>query len=263
MAIEAVWRGEYYSENSQSQERWHRALLSSVSFRGDEEVLDLGCGDGRLTAQYCALASSGHVLGVDSSQSMISWAGTKYGALPNVTFRVQDIANFSYRGTFDLVFSSSCLHWVPDHRTVIHRIARSLKTGGRFVLLFSTSKSPLNPIHQAIEETLASSRWRSHFIGFGQTAFSFPQRDYEKWALEARVPHFSISEIDTEDHFENLDSFVAWMKGWLQPLKRLHPCLHDPFVEEVGFRYLQYPDTQDPQGVVHFPQSLFLLKGSV
>ena len=261
--MEAVWQGEYYSEHSHIQERWNQALLSSVTFRGDEAVLDLGCGDGRLTMRYSALSPRGRVLGIDSSESMIAWARQQNGNVSNLTFCVQNIMNYTYKRAFDLIFSSNCLHWVSDHRNVIHSIARALKPKGRFVLLFCSSESFLRPIHQAIQETISSARWRSHFIGFGQTGFSFPQRDYENWALETKIPQFTTMEISADDVFENLEAFVAWMKGWLQPLKRLPSSLHDLFAEEVGFRYLQYPSTQDTQGCVHFPQKLLLLKGSL
>lgn len=263
MAMGAVWQGEYYSKHSHVQERWHDVLLKSVDFRGDESILDLGCGDGRLTLRYLECAPKGEVLGIDSSESMISWAYQQYGRCPRLTFRVQDIMNFSYNGAFDLIFSSNSLHWVSDHRTVIHRIARALTPGGQFVLLFCWRDTYLRPIQQAIQETLDSSRWQRHFIGFGQTAFSYPEWDYEKWALEAKISRFSTTKIDTDDLFEDFETFVAWMKGWLQPLKRLPPHLHAMFAEEVGFRYLQYPDTQDAQGCVHFPQKLLLVKGAL
>ena len=263
MAIGAVWQGEYYSKHSQIQERWHQALLSSVTFRGDESILDIGCGDGRFTKRYSALVPKGRVLGIDSSESMIAWARHQYAGVINLNFRIQNALNFSCKGEFDWILSSNCLHWISDHRRVIHRIARALKPNGRFVLLFSCSTNPKQPILQAIQETIISERWKSHFIGFGQTGYSFPHRSYEQWAKEVRIPQFTLTEINTDDVFENLESFVMWIKGWLQPLKRLPFSLHDFFAQEVGFRYLQRSDIQDQEGGIHFLQRLYLIKGAL
>ena len=263
MVSEAVWQGEYYSKHSHIQERWHQALMSSVTFRGDESILDIGCGDGRFTKHYSTLVPRGKVLGIDSSESMIAWAGHRHEGAANLNFRVQNALNFSCKREFDWIFSSNCLHWIPDHRRVIHRITRALNPNGRFILLFACNANPLHPILQATQETIISERWKSHFVGFGQMGYSFPYRYYERWAKEARISQFTLMEIDSDEIFENLEMFVAWMKGWLQPLKRLPFSLHDFFAEEVGFRYLQRSSIQDQEGDVHFPQKLCLLKGSL
>lgn len=264
MMTETVWQGEYYSKHSHVQEKWHQAVLStSVTFRGDERVLDIGCGDGRFTHHYSSLVPAGKVLGIDSSPSMIEWAKRRYGEVGNLTFKIEDAMYFSFKREFDWIFSTNCLHWVPDHRLVIHQIAQALKPQGSFVLLFCASDNSSRPIHQAIEETIASKRWRSYFVDFGQTSFSYSHEEYKWWAMDARIPFFTTTRILTDDVFINLEDFIAWMKGWLQPLKRLPEHVHQSFAEEVGFRFIQYPSIQDPDGSIHFEQTLWLVKGSL
>lgn len=127
-----VWRGEYYAKNSEIQKEWREALFSDISFRGNEMVLDIGCGDGRLTADLSSLVKRGHVVGIDASLSMIKWARSHHAHLPNLTFDVRNVLKLSYKSAFDWILSSNCLHWVPDHKTVLENIALALGPGGAF-----------------------------------------------------------------------------------------------------------------------------------
>ena len=94
-----------------------------------ERILDLGCGDGVLTAD---LARSGAtVIGVDSSDNFVTAARVR-----GVDARVMDGEALSFEGEFDAVFSNAALHWMPAAAQVIAGVSRALRPAGRFVAEF-------------------------------------------------------------------------------------------------------------------------------
>jgi trans-aconitate 2-methyltransferase len=81
--------GERYAQASAHQREWGARIIAELGLRGDERVLDLGCGDGGLTARLADLVPGGEVLGIDASRGMIEAAQPK--ARGNLRFRCMDI----------------------------------------------------------------------------------------------------------------------------------------------------------------------------
>jgi len=98
-------------------------------------VADLGCGDGRLTAELHRRLGAASTVGVDSSPAMLGEAQSHAGA--GVSFAAGDIASFGGRGEqehFDVVFSNAALQWVPDHAAVLDRWRHALALGGQLAV---------------------------------------------------------------------------------------------------------------------------------
>jgi len=96
------WNAAEYAANSAVQQTWARELITQLQLRGDEHVLDVGCGDGKVTAEIARAVPRGSVTGVDASPSMIRFARKAFppGRHPNLEFQVMDAreiktANFS------------------------------------------------------------------------------------------------------------------------------------------------------------------------
>ena len=112
----AEWNASEYNRHSSLQAAMAAEQLSRVTLRGDERVLDVGCGDGKITAEIAARVPRGSALGVDPSQNMIAFATSHFGPAthPNLHFEVADVRRLTYRGEFDRVVSFNALHWVPE-----------------------------------------------------------------------------------------------------------------------------------------------------
>ena len=141
------WVAETYHTHSQIQYRLARDLLqryfSSIgSFSGNEKILDLGCGDGKVTKEIADQVTSGSVLGIDYSPSMIDFARSTYPAkiYSNLEFEQRDAVSFVDDQKFDIVFSFCCLHWIENQGLVLRNIYQSLKPGGIFLQLFPTQQ---------------------------------------------------------------------------------------------------------------------------
>src|SRR5262249_2890950 len=92
------------ARGSTLQQRLARKMLMSVPLKGTEQILDVGCGDGKITAEIAAQVLQGSVLGVDLSRNMIDFASKNF-TQPKLRFEVGDVCELPYREEFDLVVS--------------------------------------------------------------------------------------------------------------------------------------------------------------
>lgn len=109
--------GEKYETASTHQKEWGTSLIAELELQGDERVLDLGCGDGMLTAQIAGLVPSGEAVGIDGSRGMIEVARRR--RRDNLRFILMDINHLSFTEEFDVIFSNATLHWIKDHRRLL------------------------------------------------------------------------------------------------------------------------------------------------
>ena len=100
--------GEKYEIASTPQKEWGQSLISEISLKGTERILDLGCGDGYLTEQLAQLVPNGMVLGIDASVGMIQTA--KKICRDNLAFVHMDMNNLHFSDEFDIIFSNAALH---------------------------------------------------------------------------------------------------------------------------------------------------------
>lgn len=161
------WNPEDYERNSSAQQKWADEVLAKLALRGDERVLDIGCGNGKITAELAARVSRGSVLGLDLSEDMVLYASAKYKNHPNLSFRQGDAGRMSFQREFDLVVSFACLHWIKDHAPVLAGIRRSLRPGGRVVLQFG-GRGNAAEVSSAVDEVVSSEggTWGKYFKDF-------------------------------------------------------------------------------------------------
>ena len=168
------WNPKVYEKSSSAQQKWAEELLSRISIRGDERILDIGCGDGKITAEVAMLVPGGSVLGLDNSGEMLSFAHERFPPVswPNLDFQHGDASYLRYEDEFDLVLSFACLHWVQDHRPVLEGIKRSLKNCGRVLMQFGGQGNAAG-ILKVVDELVMEEKWSGYF-----EAFQFPYGFY-------------------------------------------------------------------------------------
>src|SRR3954470_19723852 len=126
------WDGAAYDRLSTPMEEMGRAVMDRCELRGDETVLDAGCGSGRLTERLIDRVPDGRVIGVDVSASMIDAARKRLGA--DADLRVADLVGLDLGGeTVDVVFSTATFHWIADHDALFASLRAVLRPGGRLV----------------------------------------------------------------------------------------------------------------------------------
>ncbi|QJE72961.1 methyltransferase domain-containing protein [Aerophototrophica crusticola] len=121
-----VWDAGGYGRDYRFVADMARDLLGWLDPKPGERILDLGAGDGELTAAIAATGAS--VLAVDGSASMVEACRAR-----GLDARVVDGQSLPFRDEFDAVFSNAALHWMTDVEAVAAGVFQSLKPGGRFV----------------------------------------------------------------------------------------------------------------------------------
>ena len=81
-----LWNGKQYKENSSPQENSATDIIDSISFHEGADILDVGCGDGKVTQKFCSLIPKGHVYGLDTSASMLEEAKKATSHRDNISF---------------------------------------------------------------------------------------------------------------------------------------------------------------------------------
>jgi trans-aconitate methyltransferase len=120
------WSASRYSANARFVSDLGAPVLEMLAPRPGERILDLGCGDGALTARL--VEHDCVVVGVDSSEDMLSAARAR-----GIDARLLDAHELPFDGEFDAVFSNAALHWMKEPSRVVAGVRRALRPGGRFV----------------------------------------------------------------------------------------------------------------------------------
>jgi trans-aconitate 2-methyltransferase len=124
------WDAGLYHRISEPQFEWGVSVLSRLSLEGDEAVLDVGCGTGRLTRELARRVPRGSVTATDRSWSMLEKAGATLRPL-GITTVLADATALPFSETFDVIFSTATFHWVLDHDALFSSLVRALRPGGR------------------------------------------------------------------------------------------------------------------------------------
>lgn len=234
------WDPSDYEKNSSAQERAAESVLSGLKLRGDESILDIGCGDGKVTAKIAALVPQGRVTGIDSSPEMIDFARKRYPStqFPNLSFDRADAQNLDYHGEFDLVVSFACLHWIKDHIAVLRGIKQSLKPAGKLIIQCS-GRGTGNDIFTLTGEVIRSDKWSRYFKGYSNPHGIYGADDYHAWLRQIGLDELNVS-VNAKDLVlpgrTGLEGFIR--TTWLSLTQRIPDDLKEQFIAEIAGRYL-------------------------
>ncbi len=124
------WDAGTYDRVSTPQQRWARPVVARLGLRGDETVLDAGCGSGRVTELLRSALPAGRVIAVDGSAAMIAAARGRLGT-DRVSYIHRDLLELELEAEVDAVFSNAVFHWIGDHERLFARLHAALRPGGR------------------------------------------------------------------------------------------------------------------------------------
>jgi trans-aconitate 2-methyltransferase len=128
-----TWDGQTYDRISGPMQTLGQAVLDRLRLRGDETVLDAGCGSGRITQTLIERLPRGHAIGVDVSASMVAAARERLG--PDADVRRADLLDLGHvlEEPVDAILSTATFHWVADHAALFRSLHGVLAPGGRLV----------------------------------------------------------------------------------------------------------------------------------
>jgi trans-aconitate 2-methyltransferase len=232
------WDGAAYDRLSTPMEAMGREVMERLELRGDETVLDAGCGSGRLTEVLRERLPDGRVIGVDVSASMIEAARKRLG--PDADLRVGDLVGLDLGGeTVDAVFSTATFHWIADHDALFASLRGVLRPGGRLVAQCGGAGN-IASVHAAARQAADDPPFRSSFEGWsGPWNFATPEdterRLHAAGFAEARC-WLAERPVQPDDPREYLRTINLGAH-----LERLPAELQYPFVDAVLARLGERP----------------------
>ena len=223
------WDATSYERMSAPLEAMGRDVLDRLDLRGDERVLDAGCGTGRVTAALLERLPRGEVVAVDGSPAMVEAARERLGDA--VELRVADLVELELDRPVDAILSTATFHWIGDHDRRFARLRDVLRPGGRLVAQcggagnIAALKAAAERVGARVPYVPALGGWPGpwNFASTTETAERLRRLGYTDvwtWSHDVRVepgdPREYLGTVALGSHLE-----------------RLEPALREPFVDAV------------------------------
>jgi trans-aconitate 2-methyltransferase len=238
------WDAVSYDKLSDPQFSWGMKVLATLPLRGDETVLDAGCGSGRLTEELLKRLPNGRVVALDLSSNMLQTAQERLRWAANrVQFLHADLSTFRLTESVDGVFSNAAFHWVPDHDSMFPSLFRSLKPGGWIIAQFG-GEGNLAKLKSRTRELCNVEPFAKYMKEFSDGAH------YEtETATHRRMEAAGFSEIQTARHpepvrfpdAESMKMFVSKVN-----LHRYLAALPDELSEQFATNVVEMAADDDP-----------------
>jgi trans-aconitate 2-methyltransferase len=233
------WNAPEYARIAALQEVMAAEALSLLDLNGGERVLDLGCGNGKVTAEIAARVPQGSVVGVDASAQMIDFASQQYppSTQSNLRFERHDIRHLPFRQEFDLVVSFNALHWIPEQAHALRAIHAAM-TSGATARLRLVPAGQRKSLENVLEETRLSSRWAGYYHDFRDPYLHLTPDEYAALAEQSGLQVQSIDTTDKTWDFGSRAGFEAFGSvTFVEWTKRLPEGERPDFVTDVLDRY--------------------------
>lgn len=248
------WNPKRYSELSFAQKQIALDFIQKLAIRKNDSILDIGCGDGQITANLALLASKGSVLGLDVSEEMVAFAKNQYEKkqYSELSFQVGDAIDIQFQESFDIIFSSFALQWIEDKTLFFDRCYNALKNKGKIGITL-----PLNvsfELEKATDTMMASPSWVKFYKKF-HPGWYFVDGAYLTSLLEKSGFHLVYEDTFFQEiRFSSLQDFKSYVLLWYPYLKPLRGELKGEFFSEVVSKYCELmPLTRDGSVNMRFP----------
>lgn len=251
---------ESYHRHSTMQ--WNvaiQAIERMPAFR-NERVLDIGCGDGKITAFLAARMEKGSILGMDISQSMIDFASAHYGSCeyPRLGFVRGSATEIPFKGRFDRVVSFSAMHWVLDQETAYREIYEALVPGGS-LSLHVYGDAPMNVVNVA-ETLIHSEKWACQFLSYEKQRVFLKKEKLKNLLEGVGFQRVEIVEFEGDTAFPDRASLIGFLRPVLAFANHLPENRKQEFIEEIADR-IAFISGSTEDGLVHFRTLNFIALG--
>ena len=235
------WDAAEYEALAGPMTRWGadflKFLVERRAIRGDEDVIDAGCGTGRVTELLLRCVPDGTVLAVDASEAMVEATAGRFAREPRVRTERRDLLRFEVERPVDLVFSTATLHWIKDHEHLFKRFARTLKPGGRLVAQCG-GEGNISRLRTAMGQVMREDRFEGFFVRWED-----PWNFADPATTRARLEAAGFEEIETWLHeeaaeFLSIEELTGYLKTAVlgQHLTFLPEAEHEPFAAAVAMQ---------------------------
>jgi trans-aconitate methyltransferase len=232
------WNANDYADNSSAQEIWAKELIEKLALQGKEHLLDIGCGDGKITHTLSRELTGGRVVGIDQSPNMIELASKKFNE-NNLSFLVMDATRVSLSEKFDIVFSNAALHWIKDHKKILIHIKKHLNPNAKILFQMGGYGNAAG-IMEIVTQAAESPKWADYFETFINPYHFYKIRDYEDWLFQTGYKAKRVQLIAKDMVHENSDKLKGWLRTtWFPYTDQLPDNEKETFLTHVVEQYIQ------------------------
>ena len=212
-----------------------------MKLQGHESLLDVGCGDGKITADFARLLPRGRVTGVGSSPEMVAYARQAYpsASYPNLGFEVGAAEALDAKlGSFDWVFSNATLHWVPDQPGFLRGAREVLHPGGRLILSCG-GRGNAAQVLEVFEQVGRQPRWNQYFHRFTNPYHFHSPEKYQVRLTEAEFRANRCELVPKDMTHTGVAGLAAWIRTtWMPFTQQVPPEQESHFIEAIVTTYL-------------------------
>jgi trans-aconitate 2-methyltransferase len=225
------WNPEAYHRLSEPQYERGRKMLKVLALRGDERVLDAGCGTGRVTAELAERLPQGQVIAVDVSPKMLAKAReylqAKYGA--RVSFLQADMTELPMIESVDGIFSSAAIHWVTDHRKLFRSFFMALRKTGWLMAQCSGGGNLARVLH-GVSKLVVREPYAKYFAGWEDPRHYVDERTTADRLCVAGFEDVEVSLQEAPVVMKTREEYIEYLR--LMTLHRHVALLPPPLVEQ-------------------------------
>jgi trans-aconitate 2-methyltransferase len=249
LPAEDHWKGDEYAKNSESQRNTAEEFIQKVTLQGREAILDVGCGDGKITAKMAQMVPNGYVVGVDISASMIERAKKSFSDRKNLMFQISDAQQLPFLQQFDIITSFTVLQFVLEQKEALQNFKKALKPGGKLWIQMPTGLT--KTMQTALDKMLAQEKWASYLTDFSPPWRFYDVGEYRSLLLSLRFIPTRIEIVKKYQDFPSRSAFEGFLKQIFPYLRPLPEEEKDLFIAEYVDHYLEDLPLDD-QGKVKF-----------
>lgn len=224
------WNAEEYAKNSSPQFRAAMKVLDHIKFQDTNNVLDIGCGDGKITQVIADKVPLGMVKGIDPSFSMIDLASKKYADVKNLFFEHASITKYTSEQKYHYALAFSSFAWIKEQQQALHNIAALLEPGGFFVGGLAHKEGPYI---RARFDIMKSDKWKDCFEGYEIPYYPLTQDMIEKLCEVAGLRVVIVDKRGSTSRFEHRKDFIKFMQALPIQIDKVPADRQEEFLNDI------------------------------
>lgn len=246
-----IEQADVYNKNSDLQWQWAISSLEKCTWQGNERILDVGCGDGKITSMLCEKVPDGYVVGLDVSNKMIKFASSTFSSKKyrNLLFLEGTATQLPFHEQFDFLISFCALHWVLDQKLALENIKESLVKGGKALLVIPGSAP--NNISTQCENLVKTQKWRSLFPNFKPQRVYFTKEEYASLLKDVGLSPISIETTQSETIYHAKIDLINWLKPLVNFISHLSKEQQADFLNDLANQMLVVDPIKDNVIKIH------------
>lgn len=246
---------KYYLDHSALQYITANLALGCSKFAANENILDVGCGDGRITSEISEKVPGGKVIGIDASANMIQFARESFpkSKFPNLEFQTEKAENLSLLEKFNAIVSFSCFHWIREPQKALRLLSDYLNPGGSLMIVTYPKESPYYEFMQIALENYPE------FCDLSAYKTMLSEGEYISILKNLGLEIEEASSQKMIASYKDSNEIKNFIRGWLVSFVPLPEHLHEEFLELAVRKSASYA-IEIQNGFINLPYIMLSIK---